>query len=104
MKIKTYFAIGVVAIFLGVGGFFLIEKESKVAVLEPEVEAQEKSSIKKVKEVPVSELPGSRGNYKIDIRQTEDLRLHISAEIEVTNESKSVWEDIGFYFIPNEIT
>ncbi|MFJ8063987.1 M1 family aminopeptidase [Psychrobacillus sp. NPDC096426] len=104
MKTKAYFATGMCIIFLVVGGFFMLEKEPKIAVVEPEVEALEILPTKKVSKVPVSELPGSRGNYKIDIRQAEDLRFHIFAEIEVSNESKGVWEDIGFYFIPNITT
>ena len=104
MKIKVFIAIFTAAILLGVGSYFILEKESKIDIVEPEVRAEEKTTAKKLKGGSVSVLQGSRGNYKIDIRQAEDLRFHISAEIEVTNKSKSVWDDIGFYFIPNVTT
>lgn len=62
MKIKAFIAICTAAIFLGVGSYFILEKESKIDVVEPEVKAEEKPPAKKVKEGSVSVLPGSRGN------------------------------------------
>ncbi|WP_144510132.1 M1 family aminopeptidase [Bacillus sp. FJAT-22090] len=104
MKTKVYFSIGVLIIFLVVGGFFMLEKESKIAEVGPEVKALDIPSTNKLSKVSETALPGSRGTYKIDIQQTEDLRFHITAEIEVTNESDDVWKDVGFYFIPNITT
>jgi hypothetical protein len=48
--------------------------------------------------------PGASGAYILDVKLDEDNRFHISAEINVINESQETWKDIGFYFIPNAFT
>lgn len=45
--------------------------------------------------------PGVSGKYNLDVKLDKDNRFHISAEIDVMNESEDTWKDIGFYFIPN---
>lgn len=48
--------------------------------------------------------PGVSGEYILDVKLDEQDRFHISAEIDVMNESQDSWKDIGFYFIPNAFT
>ncbi|QFF98998.1 hypothetical protein PB01_09225 [Psychrobacillus glaciei] len=48
--------------------------------------------------------PGANGEYLIDVKLDKKNIFHISAEIDVTNESQDTWNDIGFYFIPNAFT
>lgn len=48
--------------------------------------------------------PGVSGEYTLDVKLDEQNRFHISAEIDVMNESPDTWKDIGFYFIPNAFT
>ncbi|MBU0903988.1 MAG: hypothetical protein KKF57_02290, partial [Firmicutes bacterium] len=48
--------------------------------------------------------PGVSGEYTLDVKLDKDNRFHISAEIDVMNESQDIWKDIGFYFIPNAFT
>lgn len=48
--------------------------------------------------------PGSSGAYMLDVKLEKDDRFHVSAEIDVMNESLDTWQDIGFYFIPNAFT
>jgi hypothetical protein len=48
--------------------------------------------------------PGVSGEYILDVKLDEENRFHISAEIDVMNESQDTWRDIGFYFIPNAFT
>ncbi len=99
MRRKRIIGAVLIGLILSVGIFFLLPKEEEA--IETKLETEDKESPSSKRKVPLSELPGSKGNYKIDIQQAEDLRFQITAEIEVINESKSVWEDIGFYFIPN---
>ncbi|MFJ7936353.1 FtsX-like permease family protein [Sporosarcina sp. NPDC096371] len=47
---------------------------------------------------------GASGTYSIDMELDKNKLFHISAEIDVTNESQDTWNDIGFYFIPNAFT
>ncbi|MGE6488558.1 FtsX-like permease family protein [Paenisporosarcina sp. NPDC076898] len=48
--------------------------------------------------------PGASGNYYLDVVLDKSDIFHISAEIDVVNESQDSWKDIGFYFIPNAFT
>ena len=98
---KKLIGIIVLGLLLGFGITFLAQKEMTT---ETEAEVKQDQEKQSKRRVPLEELPGSRASYNIDIQQMEDLRFQITAEIEVVNESKSVWDDIGFYFIPNAMT
>lgn len=68
-------------------------------------QGEEKKTSGEVKtETAENILSGARGDYVIDVKLDEDKKFHISAEIEVTNESQQSWKDIGFDFIPNAMT
>ncbi|WP_313893179.1 M1 family metallopeptidase [Psychrobacillus sp.] len=68
-------------------------------------QGEEKKTSGEVKlETSENILPGARGAYVIDIKLNNDKKFHISAEVEVTNDSKESWKDIGFDFIPNALT
>jgi hypothetical protein len=47
--------------------------------------------------------PEASAAYKLQVALDEEDQFHISAEIDVVNQSEDAWETLGFYFIPNAI-
>ncbi|WP_186673727.1 FtsX-like permease family protein [Sporosarcina sp. BP05] len=97
-------------LFVGVLMLFVIAKpdfEKEVSeIVTTNTDLKTEGDIPAVQDtsIEIAILPGASGAYLIDMKLDKNNLFHISAEIDVTNESQDTWSDIGFYFIPNAFT